>query len=105
MLQVDLYWSTESGVNRPLVAFVHVVTEEGLAGQSDLPPGQGYWLPQWWRPGLIVQDRHMIHLAQPYESRRQLLVGIYDDYTQQRLPVYTPAGTHLGDTWRWQLGR
>jgi 4-amino-4-deoxy-L-arabinose transferase-like glycosyltransferase len=105
LLQVDLYWSTESGVNRPLVAFVHVVTEEGLAGQSDLPPGQGYWLPQWWRPGLIVQDRHMIHLAQPYESRRQLLVGIYDDYTQQRLPVYTPAGTHLGDTWRWQLGR
>jgi 4-amino-4-deoxy-L-arabinose transferase-like glycosyltransferase len=105
MLQVDLYWSTESGVNRPLVAFVHVVTEEGPAGQSDMAPGQGYWLAQWWRPGLIVQDRHMIYLAQPYESHRQLLVGIYDATTQQRLPVYAPAGTPLGDTWHRQLGR
>jgi hypothetical protein len=102
-MQVDLYWSTETGVNRPVVVFVHVVAEEELVGQSDLPPGQGYWIPQWWRPGLILQDRHIIQMAQPYDvSRQQLQVGIYDASSRQRLPVYTPAGTHLGDAWLWQ---
>jgi 4-amino-4-deoxy-L-arabinose transferase-like glycosyltransferase len=103
VLQVDLYWSSETGVNRPVVAFVHVMAEEGLAGQSDLPPGEGYWLPHWWRPGLIMQDRHLIELSQPSDfSRQQLLVGMYDANSGQRLTAYTPAGKDLGDAWLWQ---
>jgi hypothetical protein len=103
MLQVDLYWSADTGVQRPVVTFVHVMSEEGLAGQSDLPAGQGYWQPNWWRPGLILRDRHVVHLSDPANvSRRQLLIGIYEAGSGQRLPVYTATGTHLGDTWLWQ---
>jgi 4-amino-4-deoxy-L-arabinose transferase-like glycosyltransferase len=103
VLQVDVYWSAETGVQRPVVTFVHVVLAEELAGQSDLPPGQGYWQPHWWRPGLIVRDRHVVHLSRPADvSRQQLLVGIYEAHSGRRLPAYTSTGTHLGDTWLWQ---
>ncbi|MFW6070283.1 MAG: ArnT family glycosyltransferase [bacterium] len=99
-LQVDLYWSSLSAVDDPLVSFVHVVQGGELLGQDDGPLARGYWPTDSWRPQQIVRDRRVIELDDKYDSMHQeISVGLYDALTQDRLPVQTPAGDPSGDTW------
>jgi hypothetical protein len=88
---VTLVWEGETAVERPLVAFVHLVGPEGLINQFDAPPGQGMWSDQWWQPGLLLREQRLLHLPQPYDpARHQLYVGLYDPTSGQRLT--TPTG-------------
>ncbi|HSM55761.1 MAG TPA: glycosyltransferase family 39 protein [Candidatus Sulfomarinibacteraceae bacterium] len=99
-LQVDLYWSSLADVDGPLVSFVHVSGDGGLLGQDDGPLASGYWPTDGWRPQQIVRDRRVIELDDKYDSTHQeIVVGLYNALTQERLPVQTPAGAPAGDTW------
>ncbi len=99
-IQVDLYWSTETGVAQPVVVFIHVLGPVGILGQSDGPPGQGRWPGPWWQPGFIVHDRHLVDLQEPFEAtRHQVILGLYQADTRERLPVANAAGAPVGDTW------
>jgi hypothetical protein len=84
-VQIDLYWSSETAVTQPLVAFVHIIGPAGLIAQDDAPPANGRW--PWWQPGLIVQDRHTITMPQPLTPDQQIIVGLYDADSQVRLPM------------------
>jgi hypothetical protein len=96
-LQVDLIWEAETAVVRPVTAFVHIVGPEGLVAQVDAPPGAGAWPFAWWRPGLLLQERRIVQLPQPYDpAQHQLWVGLYDSETGVRLPV-TVDGAPAGD--------
>ena len=101
-LQVDLYWmATTAMVREDLVAFVHVVGADGLVGQHDALPADGQWPYQWWQPNLIIHDRHVINLPEPYDaSRHRIDVGLYDAQTQVRLPVLAQDGKLMGYTWQ-----
>jgi 4-amino-4-deoxy-L-arabinose transferase-like glycosyltransferase len=100
-LQVDLYWSTGTGLDQPVVVFIHVVGPDGIIAQEDKPPGQGYWSSEWWQPGLIIHDKYLIALPETYDPlRQQILMGLYNANTQIRLPVINEAGNEAGDFWQ-----
>lgn len=99
-LEVTLSWSADLRPTQALIAFVHLIGPQGLAGQDDSIPAQGAWPSLSWRPGLIVRDTHRVALpAGPDAGPLQIRVGLYDAATQERRPVYTPEGTWVGDTW------
>jgi 4-amino-4-deoxy-L-arabinose transferase-like glycosyltransferase len=83
---VTLVWAGETAVNRPLVAFVHLVGPEGVIAQVDAPPGQGLWPGHWWQPELNLREQRHLYLPQPYDpNRHQLYVGLYDPGNDRRL--------------------
>jgi 4-amino-4-deoxy-L-arabinose transferase-like glycosyltransferase len=103
-LQVDLYWSAKSEIEDSLITFVHVSENEAnpnrLAGQSDNVPSRGNWPTQWWRPGLIIHDQHIVTLEGSYdENRHEILVGLYKTDSLEKLPLVDDFGESIGDTW------
>ena len=108
-LQIDLYWSPDAGSKEPVVAFIHVVKsgedDGGLIGQSDSIPSQGNWPSQWWRPGLIIRDRHIIELEEELDqSQQQIRIGLYQADTSEPLPLLDGEGLPIGDSWLLPLG-
>ncbi|MFZ0548027.1 MAG: glycosyltransferase family 39 protein [Candidatus Promineifilaceae bacterium] len=102
-LIVDLYWSTTEIVDTPLIVFVHLVGTNGIIAQSDTIPGQGTWPTEWWRPGIILHDQHIIDLADGTDpGQYQIVVGFYQADTKARLAVYDADGMPVGDTWLLQ---
>lgn len=106
-LLVDLYWSTDSALGDSLVTFVHVSEKEinpaGLVGQSDSIPSQGNWPTQWWRPGLIIHDQHIVNLDGSYDgNQHEVRVGLYKVDSRELLPLVDDTGTSIGDTWLLQ---
>lgn len=99
-LQVDLYWSTEQGLDQDTVVFIHVTGPDGIIGQSDIRPAEGQWPWSRWQSGQILYDRHIIALRDSYDqSRQQIIVGLYDADSGMRLPLRDAAGAAIGDTW------
>jgi hypothetical protein len=100
LIEVNLLWSTEKNLDQPLVAFVHVIENGELIGQSDAQPGQGTWPTYLWRPGLIINDRHFIELSEEFdEKQHQIHVGMYDANTQDRIMVLDTGGNPVSDNW------
>lgn len=103
LLTVTLAWEAPAGVSRPWVAFVHVLGPDGLLAQDDAPPGRGYWLPQWYRPGLTLRETRTLALPQPFDpALYRIEVGVYDPETAVRLPVVDAQGNPVGDSWPLQ---
>lgn len=106
-LEVDLQWSlTSVAATSPAtleiapISFVHVLDGGAIAGQRDVPLGEGYWPVSAWREGQVVRNRYIIELNEPYDrTRHQIVVGLYDAETTARLPVFTPEGEPAGDSW------
>jgi hypothetical protein len=99
-LKIDLYWSTITPVDPSLIVFVHLLGPEGIVAQSDTVPGQGLWPTQWWRPGVVVHDQHVLDLVEGFDpDRNQIIVGFYHVDSRVRLTVTTAEGAPVGDTW------
>ena len=100
-LQLDVYWQAENGVENDLVAFVHVIGQDGLIGQDDNPFAQGRWLNEWWRPDLIIRQRHIVNLDESYDpAQHKILLGLYKAGDGERLPIYDAnSGDAVGTTW------
>jgi hypothetical protein len=106
-LLVDLYWSAESAIEDSLITFVHVSENgagpDGLVGQSDNVPSRGNWPTQWWRPGLIIHDQHIVTLEGGFdENRHDVLVGLYKADSLDPLPLVDDTGASIGDSWLLQ---
>jgi len=99
-LQVDLFWETRSSVGQELVVFVHILGIDGVSiAQDDSPVAGGRWPRIWWKPDLIIRDRHTIILPEPYDlDIHQVLIGVYDAFTRERLPVMNQVGESTGDS-------
>jgi len=103
-LQIDLYWSADTGSEEPVVAFIHVVDQQdgsgSLIGQSDSIPSQGYWPRERWRPGLIIHDRHVIELETEFDkNEQQIRVGLYEANTLDNYALLGEDGLSNEDTW------
>ncbi|MGH2538299.1 MAG: hypothetical protein ACRDHL_12960, partial [Candidatus Promineifilaceae bacterium] len=99
-LQVDLAWSAGGPLERPLVAFVHVLCAGQLLGQSDHPPAEGAWPLSLWPPGLILQDRHQVKLPAAPAGQPAVEVGLYSADDQARLSLLDASGKPAGDSLR-----
>jgi hypothetical protein len=103
-LQVDLYWSSDTGSEEPVVAFIHIIDKEEnadqLIAQSDTIPSQGNWPGQFWKPGLIIHDQHTIELETDFDiNRQQILVGLYWAESLEHLEMLNEEGDSIGETW------
>lgn len=103
VVQVDVVWGAETAVDPTLTAFVQLIGPNGLAAQADAPPGQGLWLPEWWRPGLLVHERRTLPLPSSWkQDDYAIIIGVYDA-SITRLPVTAVDGTPSGEYWRVPL--
>jgi hypothetical protein len=89
MVQVTLRWSSDTFLDADYTVFVHLVDPEDgdrLVGQGDAPPLGGRWPTSLWLPGIALDDVHTIPLSGDLlPGTYDLLVGIYDPRTGQRL--------------------
>jgi hypothetical protein len=88
-----LYWRASETIGQDYVVFVHVADSEGqLLDQRDGPPLSGMYPTSKWTPGqIVVDDRDLPDLP----PGTQILVGMYDLDSMQRLPVLDDQGERL----------
>jgi hypothetical protein len=97
---VKLYWQAETPLDVDYTVFVHLVGDDGLiAGQHDgMPEGDTYPTSSW-EPGEIVVDEHRFEIAADAPpGEYQLLAGLYQLETSERLPVLGAEGQPVSDT-------
>jgi hypothetical protein len=86
-VQVILYWQPQCPLTRNYQVFTHLYDGQ-LRAQHDGAPECGFYPTTRWEPGEIVADPHRIPLAADMAPGSvQLLVGMYDLLTLDRLPV------------------
>jgi hypothetical protein len=96
-LRLTLYWQALERVSRRYKVFVHVVDDSGrVVAQQDSDPGAGAAPTQTWLSGEIVTDAHVLNVPSggPYE----LLTGLYDPESGERLPVSDEAQQPVPDS-------
>ena len=86
-------------MDRNVKVFVHLVADgrsSDIRAQADFYPH----LPtSAWLPGEFLQDQLEIDLpADLPAGRYELLLGLYDERTGERLPVFDDAGGAPGDS-------
>jgi hypothetical protein len=88
-LSITLYWRSESPLPRDYTTFVHLRNAAGeTVAQKDQPPLNGAYPTSLWDPGEIIADKITILLPEGRpEGNYQLMVGMYDFNTGQRLAV------------------
>jgi 4-amino-4-deoxy-L-arabinose transferase-like glycosyltransferase len=100
-LHVTLRWRATRPVAGDYVAFVQLLQDGRLVAQGqDGPPGTRYLPTSKWRPGDVFVNEHDLELYGAYEGRQagqQLIAGLYDWPSQNRLSVLDKNGQTQGD--------
>jgi hypothetical protein len=88
-LALTLYWQALEPVGANYTVFVHLADPgEQIWGQHDGQPVQGTFPTSHWLPGELVVDQHQIEIGpQTPAGSYQLLAGMYDSSSGQRLTV------------------
>lgn len=94
--RVTVYWLPQATTPIPYTVFVHLyVPGAGTVAQRDLYPGGGTYPTTVWVPGRPFVETFYLHLPPdaPTATGAQVLIGLYDEATGQRLPA---TGTNAG---------
>jgi 4-amino-4-deoxy-L-arabinose transferase-like glycosyltransferase len=93
---ITLEWGVATPVDIDYQVFVHLrdmVTGEPVA-QADGPPREGWYPTSWWEAGERIVDRRSFDVpATVPPARYQLVVGLYDLASRQRLGGENILGT------------
>jgi hypothetical protein len=98
-LELNLYWQTDTPIPVNYTAFAQLISAENqLIAQSDSIPAGGDRPTAGWVIGEIIADPHILSLPidVPLNTYR-LIVGLYDPFTGQRLPLVDTNGSVVGD--------
>jgi hypothetical protein len=88
-LHLTLHWQPQANINQDYTVFTQLLGPDlQLYGQMDHQPIDNLWPTSRWQPGARLADRYdlSINPSAPPGSY-QLLVGMYDPHTGQRLPI------------------
>jgi hypothetical protein len=103
-LIVELIWEKIENDDSNHKVFIHIIGPDGLIGQDDVSIGTDYWPQSWWQPGQMVGESHRIQLTEAYDpARHQIIVGLYNDQTGNRLPILNTAHEVIGDSWEMKM--
>ena len=96
-LPLTLYWQAGGPMVLPFKIFTHLVDAEGnIWAQHDAPPGGGCCPANTWVEDEVIVDEHPIALgADLLPGTYWLVVGMYDEETETRVPAYDADGTPL----------
>lgn len=87
-LHLQLIWQAIAPTERPYKVFLHLINEEGtfITGADAL-----FDVPALaWMKGELIISEHTFYLDQVPAGRYTLLVGLYHEASQERLPVDAP---------------
>lgn len=89
-LRLTLFWQTHEAVNVSYTVFVHLLNPGGqVVAQHDGLPVEGTIPTSDWAAGEVIADRHLIEFPDLPAGDYQLMVGLYDTTTGERLPTAT----------------
>ena len=100
--RVTVYWLPQATTPTPYTVFVHLyVPGVGTVAQRDLYPGGGAYPTTVWAPGRPFVDTFYLHLpaGAPSAANAQVLIGLYDEATGQRLPATGANAGPPGADW------
>ncbi len=96
---LKLYWRTLAEMEDSYKVFVHALDEAGkMWGQRDSVPGDGTLPTTGWARGEVIEDSYEVEIEEGAPRGEYILaVGMYDETSMERLPVYDAAGVVQGD--------
>ncbi len=91
-LPIVLYWQAQAPVPMNAKVFIHLLTEgeERLVAQADGIPVRWQYPTGRWRQGEFICDRYRLDLTAVPRGNYQLVTGLYDPATGERLPLVGP---------------
>jgi hypothetical protein len=95
ILQLTLFWETNSQLEQRYKVFLHLLDENGqLVAQRDSEPGGALKPTHIWKPGEVITDNHGILIPSDLPPGRYTLsLGLYDFADPNtRLPIQTENG-------------
>jgi hypothetical protein len=97
VLRLQLQWQATEPLSARYKVFVHLLNNRGeLVAQRDSEPASGMRPTGEWPVGEPVTDRHGLWLpADLPDGEYQILLGLYDPETLERVPVCCPASDSL----------
>ncbi len=99
-VELTLYWRVLAPIYQSYTVFTQLIdpATNGKIGQLDGQPVCDWFPTEQWNPGDLIADPYQITVApDALPGDYQLLVGMYDATTGQRLPVTGGDGAALGD--------
>jgi hypothetical protein len=97
-LPLALFWRTLVPMDNSYTVFIQAIDESGVkAGQIDRLPCDGGCATTTWRPGDLIGEWYSLPIrtdAPP--GRYQVIAGMYDLATGERLPHLDAAGSTMG---------
>ena len=89
-VDLRLFWRALAYMYTDYTAFVHVLGPDGqVVAQHDQRPMNGFLPTSYWPPNQVIADDYAIEIpADAPPGDYQVLVGLYDLETMDRLPVY-----------------
>jgi hypothetical protein len=98
-LSLALYWRALAPTDTSYTVFVQAVDKAGVkAGQLDRLPCNGGCPTTTWRPGDLIGERYDLPVrADAPPGRYQLIVGMYDLATGERLALLDAQGNAVGE--------
>ncbi len=90
ILQLTLFWEALEIPQSRYKVFVQVLDDQDrIVGQHDSEPGGGLLLTINWKPGQQITDNYGVLIgADTPPGNYRLVVGMYDLFTNDRLPVW-----------------
>lgn len=86
--RITLYWQALSQPLLDYTVFTHLRSVAGgIVAQQDSPPAGGVYPTGLWDSGEIIQDKLQLPLAKLPPGHYELVVGMYDPATGNRLAV------------------
>ncbi|MCE7986847.1 MAG: DUF2029 domain-containing protein [Caldilinea sp. CFX5] len=87
-LHLTLLWRGRQPISRDYTVFLHLVDANGqMVGQWDQMPGAGAAPTATWQPNQVIVDDYQLPFQLTGAAPYQLLVGLYDPTTGQRLSL------------------
>jgi hypothetical protein len=100
-ISLDLYWQATEYQEGGDKTFVQIINLDTLhkAAQRDSEPGCDKYTLEDWRPGDLNYDPYTLTIAPDTPpGNYTVLVGLYDEETEERYPVFAADGAAVGDS-------
>lgn len=99
LLNLTLFWQANTPVNVDFTVFVQVMDSGNtIVAQNDTKPQNGFYPTPYWQPGEQVLDSHVVYLPPDLPpGQYDLLVGLYEADSGQRLQILDEAGVFKSD--------
>jgi hypothetical protein len=101
-LELTVYWLPAATTTVPHTVFVHLYSQEyGSIAQQDIYPGGGTYPTIVWVPGRPFADTYRLPVppGSPAVVGGRILLGLYDEHRQARLPVTGANAGPPGTNW------